>query len=168
MLDKKENTDCKRISCPTKYVEGRQVIDIENYSPYLLVAVNNTLSRGASRKYIHQFGIGIVEWRTMSMLAIEPGVTAARICQIVSLDKGATSRALKALNSRGNLKFEQSKTDERQKFWRLSEAGYDMHDEILKVALEREKQLICGVESEEFEVFLRVMRKMRHNVERIE
>jgi DNA-binding MarR family transcriptional regulator len=157
-----------RISSPTKEFEGRQIVDISTYTPYFLSAVNNALSRGASQQYLKTFGVGIVEWRVTSMLAIEPKIPASRICDVVCLDKAGTSRALKRLFEAGYLLFEASKTDPRRKIWWLSTKGNELHDEILSIALKRERQLIQGVDPQELEVFLKVIRQMRKNVDQLE
>jgi DNA-binding MarR family transcriptional regulator len=156
-----------RISSPTKSFGGRQIVDVTNYIPYFLVAINSALSRGASHLYLQMFGIGIVEWRVISMLAIEPRISAARICKVVSLDKSGTSRALQQLLSRGYLSFSASKTDPRRKIWWLNTRGYALHDKILAIALEREKELIEGIKPDDLETFLKVVRIMRRNVDRI-
>jgi len=157
-----------RISQPTKEFDGRQIVDISTYTPYFLSAVNSALSRGASRHYLKKFGIGIVEWRVISMLAIEPRIPASRICDVIYLDKAGTSRALKRLQEQKLLLFKASKSDPRRKIWWLSAKGYKLHDQILSVALQRERVLIEGVEPTELEVFLRVIRQMRKNVDQLE
>ena len=55
-------------------------------------------------------------------------------------------------------------SDPRRRIWWLNEAGYVIHDSILQVALERERQLICGADPNDLEAALRVMRIMRKNV----
>ena len=154
-----------RVSSPTKPRDGRAVVDVTTYIPYFLSSVNNTLSRGASLLYLEKFDIGIVEWRVVSMLAIEPRISASRICEVVSLDKAATSRALTRLHERGFLDYQAQEQDPRRKIWWLNEAGYALHDEILAVALKREEKLIEGADPDDLEAFLRVMRIMRRNVE---
>lgn len=156
-----------RLSTPTTQRDGRPVVDMTAYIPYFLTSVNNTLSRGASQLYIARFGIGIVEWRAVSTLAIEPRIPASRICELVALDKAATSRALARLHDLGYLDFEAREPDPRKKAWWLNEAGYRLHDRVLAVALERERRLIEGIDPDDLEAFLRVMRIMRRNVDRI-
>ncbi len=157
----------RRISRPTKPFGGREIVDLSTYIPYFLVAINNALSRGASRLYLDLFGVGIVEWRIISMLAIEPRIPASRICEVVSLDKSGTSRALQRLLSLGYLTFAASKSDPRRKIWWLNARGFGLHDKILELALEREKELIEGIDPNDLEVFLRVVRLMRKNVDQI-
>jgi len=156
-----------RLSSPTKDRGGRPVVDVTTYIPYFLSSVNNSLSRGASQFYLEHFGIGIVEWRVVSMLAIEPRIPASRICEVVALDKGATSRALMRLHELGYLSFEAHEPDPRKKIWWLNENGDRLHDRILQVALERERQLIRDADPDDLEAFLRVMRIMRRNVDKI-
>jgi len=156
-----------RLSRSTKDNAGQQILDIESYIPYLLVAVNNSLTRGASQYYIKNFGIGIVEWRVLAMLAIEPGIRASRICEVISLDKAATSRALQQLKKKNYLKYNNDKSGKQRLDWWLNGRGYELHDQILKVALERERQLITGAEPKDIEAYLRVMRLMLNNVSEI-
>jgi DNA-binding MarR family transcriptional regulator len=154
-----------RLTSSVKTVDGRQVVNVENYVPYFLSAINNALSRGASKRYLDEFGIGIVEWRIMSMLAIEPNISATRICEVVALEKSSASRGLKSLDSKALLDSDETKGDTRRKIWRLNVAGAALHDKILAVALERERRLLAGIDGADLEIALRVMRQMRQNVE---
>lgn len=154
-----------RISSPTQFRDGREVINTDTYIPYFLAAINNALQRGASARYLDAYGIGVGEWRVLSMLADEPGTSAARICDVISLDKGAVSRSLKKLDDLGFLSAEALPRDPRRKALSLNAKGYALHDEILGMALQREEDLIRGVDPEDLEVFLDVMRQMRRNVD---
>ena len=154
-----------RQSSPTWNREGREVVDPSTYIPYFFAAINNALSRGASRIYLKAFNVGIVEWRVISMLGIEPRISAQRICQVIALDKAATSRALKRLSDLGLVDFQAADRDPRRKTWWPNNKGYALHDNILAIALERERALITGIDPHELEIFLKVMRQMRENVD---
>ncbi|WP_429817543.1 MarR family winged helix-turn-helix transcriptional regulator [Ensifer sp. B1-9] len=169
MTEQRVRSNKTRISSPVKIGPyDRTVLDLETYVPYFLSSINNALTRKASDNYLEEFGVGIVAWRTISMLAAEPNIPASRICDFVSLDKAAVSRALTTLNDRELVECDQvSETDPRRKNWRLTSTGYTLHDNILAIALRREEQLIAGVDPEDLEVFLRVMRRMRLNVEKM-
>jgi len=156
-----------RISQSTEDRDGQTIINIKSYIPFYLLVLNNALSRGSSQFYFDTFGIGIVEWRVISMLAIEPHIPASRICHVLSLDKASTSRALKSLQGLGYLDFETSKTDPRRRIWWLNEKGYDLHDKIIVVALKRENNLIKGVDPDDLEVLLRVLKIIKNNIEHI-
>lgn len=157
-----------RISSPTHArADGRVVIDINTYIPYFLSSVNNALSLGASSEYLKTFGVGIADWRVISMLAIEPRIPAARIVEVIAIDKGATSRSLNKLDELGLVTFEAMANDPRRRIWELNDKGYELHDRIMAAALEREKKLIDGADPDDLEAFLRVIRLMRKNVERL-
>ncbi|MBL4801379.1 MAG: winged helix-turn-helix transcriptional regulator [Emcibacter sp.] len=156
-----------RISQPTVIRDGQTVINIGSYIPFYLFVLNNALSRGSSQYYIDTFGIGIVEWRVISMLAIEPRIPASSICQILSLDKASTSRALKRLHGLSYLEFEASKADPRRKVWWLNDTGTALHNRVIVAALKRENRLIKGVKADDLETFLNVMRTMKDNIEDI-
>ncbi|MCB1339509.1 MAG: winged helix-turn-helix transcriptional regulator [Pseudooceanicola sp.] len=158
----------RRLSQPvTTNPDGRRVIDIDSYAPYFLTAVNTALSRGASQLYLREFGIGVTEWRVMSWIATEPGIPASRVCEVIMLDKSAVSRSVARLDELGFLEAAASGNDPRRKMLSLSAAGLALHDRILERALSREARLIEGVEPEDLEAWLRVMRILRRNVERL-
>jgi DNA-binding MarR family transcriptional regulator len=164
----KKPSESQRFSSPVREVEGRAVIDVDTYVPYFLLSINNPLSRGASQKYLDLFGIGIVEWRIVSMLAAEPKISATRICEVVALEKSSTSRGLKSLDDKGLVESAENPSDPRRKVWWLNAAGFALHDRILAVALERERRLLAGIDGADLEITLRVMRQMRENVKHLD
>ncbi|MBE1284921.1 MAG: MarR family transcriptional regulator [Rhodobacteraceae bacterium] len=157
--------DDERISPPTRLRDGVTVLDIKNYAPFLMNAVASAWQRKTSAIYRRDFDLGILEWRVLAMLNIEPDITANRICEVVRLDKGAVSRSLKLLHERGLLAFEAVASDPRRRKWSLTEQGQDLHAEILAIALECEAGMLEGIAPENLEVFLRVMRRMLTNLD---
>lgn len=156
-----------RISKSTEVKDGKTVLDIENYAPFFFYTVNTALTSGGSQLYRKKFGVGTTSWRVVAMLAIEPKITAARICEVIKIDKAACSRALKSLEKRGYLSFIASRTDERKRRWWLNDAGYKLHNDLLALALPREDTLIEGIDPEDFETFLRVSRQMLKNTKKL-
>lgn len=152
-----------RISSPTKLREGVTILDIDHYAPFLLNAIGNAWQRKTSAIYRDQFGLSISEWRVLSMLNIEPGITANRICEVIKMDKAAVSRSLKILESEGFLTFEASPTDTRKRRWWLSDEGLKRHDEIMSVALGCEAEMVEGLSPPELETCLKALRIMLRN-----
>lgn len=152
-----------RISQPTEVKDGHTVLDIENYVPFFFYTVNGALTSGASNLYRKRYGVGATSWRVVAMLAIEPRITAARICEVIKIDKAACSRTLKFLEEKGFVSFLASPTDERKRRWWLNSAGYKLHDDLLALALVREEKLIEDIDPTDLETFLRVARQMLHN-----
>ncbi|MGL1922003.1 MAG: MarR family winged helix-turn-helix transcriptional regulator [Hyphomicrobiales bacterium] len=155
-----ENTNT---SSTQKYGD-RDVLNLDNYIPFYLASVNNKLASGASSIYREKFDIGIVEWRVISMLAIEHGINAQRICDKIGLDKGATSKALKTLFANGKLHCIASKSDQRQRTWWLNDKGFELHDQIISIALEREKKLTENISPDDLNAFHRTMKLMKDNL----
>nr|WP_315831908.1 hypothetical protein [Bradyrhizobium prioritasuperba] len=92
----------------------------------------------------------------MVMLAIYPGSTAKRVCEVIGLDKAPASRTLHTLHGRGLVQ----NTGVNGRTWSLSPSGKHLHDKILVVALQREASLLIDFtpgEKEQLLVFLRRM-----------
>ncbi|WP_306133004.1 MarR family winged helix-turn-helix transcriptional regulator [Roseivivax marinus] len=155
----------ERASKPTKIRDGVRILDIENYAPFLLTVVNNAWQRRTSADYRARFGLGVVDWRVLSMLNIEPGITANRVCEVIHMDKAAASRALSNLMANGLLVFEAEKNDPRKRRWWLSEKGQQVHSEIISAAMKHEAKLVENVSDADFETFLAVMRQMLKNLD---
>lgn len=71
----------------TKDDSALVVLDLERYVLALLVFLANKLTSGASTLLRRHFGVGTTEWRIMALLAIEPWITANRICKVIGFDK---------------------------------------------------------------------------------
>ena len=149
-----------RITAPVKERDGVTIVDIDNYAPFLLNAIGNAWQRKTSAIYRREFDLGIGEWRIMSMLNIEPNITANRVCDVIKMDKAAVSRSLKLLLALGLVEFDAPSAHSRKRSWRLSPQGLEMHAQILSRALQAEAELVEGLTPEELETCLRVLRKM--------
>ncbi len=127
-------------------------LDLDNYVPGLVTWLANKLSAGASKLYRERHGLGVIDWRVMSTIGAEDGCTAARICQVVGLDKGAVSRSLALLSARGLVEVAG-----RAKPLRMTKAGRDVHDAILDLALAREARLLAGLSPAEVAELVRLL-----------
>lgn len=166
-LEQHRQCPTERLSCPTRDLDGRQVLDLDVYIPNFLTVVTNAWARGSSQQYRKDFGINILEWRVISYIATSPTIPAFQICEAIKHDKGQVSRALVRLSDIGVVESEVTSADVRKKNWWLSAKGYDLHEKILHAALEREDKLIEGCDPDDIEAFLRVMRIMRSNVAKL-
>ncbi|MDT8333203.1 MarR family transcriptional regulator [Roseomonas gilardii] len=140
------------------------VLDLENYLPFFITGLSNSLAAGASRTYREHFGIGVAEWRLMTMLAQGEGLTLQTVADATGVDKSAISRAENILFKAGYTRSEPDETDPRRKLIWLTPAGRELHDRVLKVALAREALLMKGVNAEERRVLLNLLRRLSANV----
>lgn len=146
-----------RVRVPVK------TIDRDRYFPAFISSIANKISRGGSRVYLKLFGIGIIEWRILSVLADNPQTTANAICAVMDLDKAAASRSIQVLERLGYVGTATDPGDGRKRTVVLTPAGQSLHDRAIKVALRREQQLLSGFTDSEREVFLSLLRRMHAN-----
>ncbi|NIE72920.1 winged helix-turn-helix transcriptional regulator [Pantoea sp. Ap-967] len=139
-------------------------LDLNRYVPGLLTFLANKLATGASYCYRKRFGIGVVEWRMLSMLAVEDHITANRISQVIGLDKSAISRSLQALETGGYVSSQVDKSDARRYAVSLTTAGKQLHEKVLKVALERERRLLSDLSPAEIDLLINLLGRLHSKV----
>lgn len=139
----------------------RKTIDGDVYVPSLLNHLSNGLSAGASRTYLKYFGVGTNDWRVMSALVNHPRATAKRVSEVLAINKAIVSRSVGVLESKRLLKVN---TEIRQRPLELTTKGYELHDRIIEVALERERRLMRGFSAKEVAQLLDYLRRMYSNL----
>lgn len=135
-------------------------LNLERYIPALLTFLTNRMSTGASQCYRKHFGIGIVEWRLLALLAVEQQISANRMVQVIGLDKSAVSRALQLLERQRLITIDTDLKDARRYTVSLTVSGQELHNRVLVVALERERLLLAGLSAEEVELLIGCLNKM--------
>ena len=73
---------------PASAADDGPLLDLDRYVPAFITFIANKLSNSATGFYQRNFGVNVTEWRIMSLLAIEPGIPASRICSVIGFDKG--------------------------------------------------------------------------------
>ena len=144
-----------------------QLLDLERYVPAFVTFIANKLSRSATAFYQKRFGVNVTEWRIMSLLAIEPGIPASRICNVIGFDKGPVSRTLAALQQRGLIRIEIDRQDGRSHSIALTAKGRATHDAVIDAALERERKLLSCLDEGEREVLIDLLRRIHGNVDAV-
>jgi len=142
-------------------------LNLDRYVPGLLTFVSNKLSRGASAIYRNLFGIGITEWRILSLLALEPGIPAQRICHVIGFDKALVSRTIKTLQKDRYVVVRSDVSDSRRQTITLTPAGLELHDRVIKVSLEREKLLLLDFSEKEIDILLKLLHRMHSRVDTV-
>ena len=135
-------------------------LNLDRYVPALLTFLTNKMSSGASACYRKHFGIGIVEWRVLSMLAVEDRISANRVVQVVGLDKSAVSRSLQTLERDGYVSTVVDAKDARRYTVSLTDSGRELHDRVLVVALKREELLLSALKEEEVDLLIGFLHRM--------
>jgi DNA-binding MarR family transcriptional regulator len=138
----------------------RDVLNLDRYIPALLTFVSNKLANAAAAKYRAHFDIGMAEWRVLSLLAIEPDIAANRICQVIGIDKALVSRVVGKLVSQKLIVVEVDERNASRNMIRLTTAGENVHDEILKIVRAREKILLSAFSEEEIEMMVEFLHRL--------
>lgn len=145
---------------PTRTAGTPPLVDLDNYIPAYLTFLANKWARSASHLYLKRFGIGIEAWRILVLLAIEGPITANRVCQVIGMDKASVSRNFKHMKEMRLVEIESDPDDARQRFARLSQAGFALHDRMLPLVLEREERLLSCLSKDERKVLNGLLRRL--------
>jgi DNA-binding MarR family transcriptional regulator len=146
---------------------AEQVLDLDRYVPALITFIANKLSRTATVLYQKRFGVNVTEWRILALLAIEPEISAARICHVIGFDKGPVSRTLAAMEERGLVAIKADQQDGRTYSISLTAKGFTAHDQVIAVALERERRLLSCLSKPEREVLIELLRRVHGNLDAV-
>ncbi|MCJ7589807.1 MAG: MarR family transcriptional regulator [Woeseiaceae bacterium] len=135
-------------------------LKLENFLPYRLAVLSNTVSTTVARAYDKRFRVSIPEWRVIAVLGRFPGLSAVEVADRTFLDKVAVSRAVTKLIKNGRIDREFADADKRRSILNLSEDGKKLHDEIAELALQFERDLVEGFSAEEMETLKSLMDRL--------
>jgi DNA-binding MarR family transcriptional regulator len=138
----------------------KPTLHIDRYIPALLTFASNKLSHGASEKYRRLFGVGITEWRILAMLAVEPGIPATRICQLIGTDKALVSRVIQKLTTQGLVVADTDRRNGSRHVIQLTKEGERLHDRVLIVVLAREKILLSAFTKQEADTLVELLHRL--------
>jgi DNA-binding MarR family transcriptional regulator len=155
------------VARPAATGEPGLLLDLERYVPAFITFIANKLSNSATVFYQKNFGVNVTEWRIMSLLAIEPGIPASRICHVIGFDKGPVSRTLSLLQKRGLVAIRTAPDDGRTHSISLTAKGRATHDKVIVAALERERRLLSVLRKDEREVLIDLLRRVHGNLDAV-
>jgi DNA-binding MarR family transcriptional regulator len=120
-------------------------IRLEEFLPYRLSVLTNTISNALAESYREQFGLGIPEWRVMAVLARFPGSSARELVEHTRMDKVAVSRSVSRLADRKFVSRATASEDRRRSRLNLSETGWAVYSRIVPVARDYETRLLASL-----------------------
>jgi DNA-binding MarR family transcriptional regulator len=122
---------------------------LEDFLPYRLSILSNTVSSTIASTYDRRFGLSIPEWRLIAVLGRFPGLSAVEVAERTLMDKVAVSRAVSKLLKSGRIDRQFADADRRRSILNLTEEGRKVHDEIAPMALKFEEDLLHGLSEDE-------------------
>ena len=135
-------------------------LKLENFLPYRLSVLSNTVSTTVARAYDKRFKVSIPEWRVIAILGRFPGLSAVEVAERTMLDKVAVSRAVTKLIKKGRIDREFADADKRRSILNLSAEGRKLHDEIAELALNFESDLLEGLSPDELKQLNSLMERL--------
>jgi DNA-binding MarR family transcriptional regulator len=103
---------------------------LEQFLPYQMAVLSNSISDEFSKKYRDKFGISVSEWRVVAHLSQAEKVSIREVYKQVQMDKSKASRAAARLEKAGYVLKKVNPSDRRLVELSLTEKGRAMHDEI--------------------------------------
>ena len=152
----------------TSDVSASPVVDLERYVPAFFTWIANKLSRGASQHYLSAFDTGIEVWRCLVLLAAEGRISAQHVSKVIGMDKASVSRCFKSMQTRGLIEFSLDESDGRLRLASLTAKGRRLHDQILGVALERERAFLDVLTGPEREMLIALLQRLHENHDSVE
>jgi len=114
---------------------------LEDFLPYQLAVTATRVSRLFARRYADDFGISIPEWRVLTVVGRDAGISPSAVSERAKMDKVKVSRATATLVSRGLIKQTQDPVDGRARMLRLTRRGQSTLRALVPVAQELEDRL---------------------------
>ena len=133
---------------------------LEDFLPYRLAVLSNTVSTTVAKAYDKRFNVSIPEWRVIAVLGRFPGLSAVEVAERTLMDKVAVSRAVTKLIKNGRIDREFADADRRRSILNLSDDGKRLHDEIAQLALQFERDLLHGFTADEMDNLNSIMERL--------
>ena len=118
------------------------VLKLENFLPYRVSVLSNTVSRAIASAYSLQFGLSIPEWRVLAVLGRFPDISAKQVAELTAMDKVRVCRAVAALIAKDHLERRTHRRDRRYSLLRHSAKGHAIYERIVPLALSYERVLL--------------------------
>ncbi|MCQ4166995.1 MarR family winged helix-turn-helix transcriptional regulator [Tahibacter harae] len=139
---------------------GQTLLELENFLPYRLSVLSNTVSLAIAREYEDRFQLSITEWRVVAVLGRYDGLSAREVAERTAMDKVAVSRAVAALMKDGRVRRATAAHDKRQSVLSLTAKGRKVHAEVAPLALQHEQRLLAHLDAEEQSWLARILEKL--------
>ena len=132
---------------------------------FLVCTLGNRLSVTAERVLRRELNLSLMEWRVLTVLAVEPAAPPGRIVAVAGVNKAAVSRAVNSLERRGLLKRVAAPEHRLRTQLFLTEAGQAMHDRGTDARLHSEDESLAGLSPTDRERLLQSLRQMLRNLD---
>jgi DNA-binding MarR family transcriptional regulator len=142
-------------------IKDHQEFLLEEFLPYRLSLLSNTVSEGISETYRKQYGLSVTEWRVVAILGRFPGLTASEVMDRGAMDKVPVSRAVNKLQEKNLVDRSPHSEDRRRLPLELTRAGKKMFREIVPKALAYENTLLSALSASDQKTLNRIIASLQ-------
>ena len=135
-------------------------VNIKQLFTYRLNVLANMSSRIAALRNKREFGLSMLDWRMIALLASYAPLSLNRLAQEANLDKGRVSRAIADLIARGLIKRSVDEKDGRGIKLKLSVKGKSVYRRVLPHAVQRNDDLTAALTSVEKRTLEQIISKL--------
>jgi len=143
-------------------------VDLQNFFPYRLAVLAETVSQAMARVYAQRFGLTRDEWRLVAALAELGTARTSTLHEHCTLDKMPASRALASLEAKGLVARSTAPDDRRAHVVQLEPAGRKLMAELLPMVLAREQLLLEALSDDERQLLAGVLGKVQAQAQRLQ
>jgi DNA-binding MarR family transcriptional regulator len=142
----------------------RRTLNLATNPMALLVFAANRHSRNSARYYHRRLGIRATDYRILVILTAEPNSSVTSASEVIGIDKAAVSRSLQRLEAQRYVTSKTPGSNTRHRLWRLTAKGNALHDKVLALGLERQRQHLKGFTAEDVKNFSGMLRLIMKNL----
>jgi DNA-binding MarR family transcriptional regulator len=144
-----------------------QKINIDRHATAQINMLANKLMLKSSTAYTQNFGIGMMEWRVISVLSNNANSSLQLVSDILGLDKAAVSRTVKKLEEKKYISVEGDENDKRVYVINLTELGQQLYEVAADFAIAREQLLLQELDEVEKDQLFHLLKKLRNTVDQM-
>lgn len=133
---------------------------LDEFLPYRLSFASNLVSEAVAASYRSEFGVSIIEWRLIAVIAEKQVITQQEISERTRMDKVIVSRAASALLERGLIQRVPNTADKRSHFLRLTPTGRKLYEQVVPRALQLEGEIFSHFTTSELEQLMSMLRRI--------
>jgi DNA-binding MarR family transcriptional regulator len=162
-MDTAQDTTQDSLPAPAEASEAlspRTRIHLDNFLPAIIRNLSEGISARISKNYSDEFSLTITEWRILLQLSEHRLLTASQIVDNTAMEKSKISRALSSMEGDGMVKREVDKDDHRRQLLALTDYGDELYCKVAPLALEWEKQLLQGLDINEYRDLIFLLNKL--------
>lgn len=114
-----------------------------------------------------RFGITRREWRLLSYLATHPGLPPSALTKLAGVDKAQSSRGVTSLINKHLVTRICDPADGRRATLNLTERGRQVHDELLPMVRDINRELLAGLSDAEVDTLDSLLNRLQARAEQL-